>query len=70
MATPLSDQDQTWMALAALFAALARTLGEQDESFLSRLSANLEQTYRQLEDKDEPLAAMETLRWAATLIRL
>jgi putative NADPH-quinone reductase len=57
------------MALAALFAALARTLGEQDESFLSRLSANLEQTYRQLEDKDEPLAAMEALRWADTLIR-
>jgi hypothetical protein len=69
MATPLSDQDQTRMALAALFAALARTLGEQDESFLSRLSANLEQTYRQLEDKDEPLAAMEALRWADTLIR-
>jgi len=37
MATPLSDQDQTWMALAALFAALARTLGEQDESFLFAL---------------------------------
>jgi hypothetical protein len=66
----LNDQDQTRLALAGLFVALARTLGGQDESFPSRFDANIERVYREMEDYPlEPLGAMETLRTAHELLR-
>lgn len=47
MADPLDDQAQTRLAVAALFAALAQTLREQDESFPSRFEENVEGIFRQ-----------------------
>ena len=70
MAKPLDDQAQTRLAVASLFVALARTLGEHDQTFLPKLEKNLEHVYRQLEDlESEPIGALETLRWAHELIR-
>jgi hypothetical protein len=41
MVAELSDQDQTRMALAALFAALAGALGERDAAFPEVFSNHL-----------------------------
>ena len=69
MTSPLDDQAQTRLALAALFAALAETLGERDESFPSRFDNQIEKIYRQMEDyQSEPIQTLETLRWAHELI--
>jgi len=66
---PLDDQAQTNLALAGLFVALARTLGEQDESFPQRFDENVEKIYREMENyEDMPIQTMETLRWAHELL--
>ena len=70
MSQPLDDQAQTRMEIAALAVAFARTLGEQDDTFLPRFDKQMERVYRQLEDASEPLGAMELLRWAHELIDL
>lgn len=70
MVKPLDDQEQTSLALAALFAALAQTLGEQDKSFPSRFDANLERIYREMEDyPSNPTRTLETLAWVHELLR-
>jgi hypothetical protein len=69
MVQPLSDQDQTRLAIAAFVVALARTLGDKDESFSARLNTNLEAVYWHLSDAaSNPTAAMETVRWAQQMI--
>lgn len=67
---PLSDQAQSNLGTAALFAALVRTLGGQDKAFDRRFEAEIESLYRQMEDMpSQPIAAMEMLRWTRELLR-
>jgi hypothetical protein len=67
----LGDHDQTRLALAGLFVALARTLGEKDESFPSRFDKNVERVYREMEDDpNDPLGAMEALMAAHEMLRV
>ena len=69
MTDKLDDQAQTRLALAALFAALARTLGEQDKSFPSRFDRHVQKFYREMEDyQSGPIGALETLRWTHELV--
>ncbi|WP_420406148.1 hypothetical protein [Nisaea sp.] len=69
MASPLNDQAQTRLAIAALFAALARTLGEQDESFPQRFDAHLEKFYREIREfPSDPIGTLETLKWAGEML--
>ncbi len=66
----LTDQDQTRLALAGLFVALARTLGEKDKSFPMLFNANIQRVYREMEGyPTPPLGALETLRAANALLR-
>jgi hypothetical protein len=70
MATQLDDQAQTRLAVAALFVALVRTLGEQDQSVPARFDENLERLYRDMEDyPSNPVGALETLRWTHEMLR-
>ena len=70
MADPLDDQAQTRLAVAALFAALAQTLREQDESFPSRFEENVDRIYHQMKNYESvPIQAMEALRWTNELVR-
>ena len=63
--------NQTTLALAGLFVALARTLGEKDESFTSRFDKNVERVYREMEDyPSDPLEAMEALMAAHEMLRV
>lgn len=65
----LSDQAQTRLALASLFAALVKTLGTQDADAPHRFVRAVERMYRDMEDiESQPIGAMETLRWAKELI--
>ncbi len=67
---PLSDQDQTNLGLVALVVAVAQTLGEQDQSFSSRLDARIQRLYETMSDYPAPSTkALEMLRWAHELIR-
>jgi hypothetical protein len=60
----LNHQAQNQLALAVLFAALAKTLGEQRASFPSRFVANLERLQQKMNGwEGEPVVAMETLHW-------
>ncbi len=63
MPTQLSDQAQTRLALASLFAALVQTLGERDEAFVPKFEERLEHLYREMDDyESNPIGALETLR--------
>jgi hypothetical protein len=56
------DQKQTRLALAALAACFAQTLGEQDSTFVPRLRENLEKTHYKLRNcGTETLGAIETI---------
>lgn len=66
----LNDQAQIQLALAALFAALAKTLGEQYEPFPSRFVVNLERLHQKMKGwEGEPVVAMETLRWTSEILK-
>jgi hypothetical protein len=70
VAKKLNDQAQTQLALAALFAALAKTFGEQYESFPSRFVANLERLHQKMKGwEGDPMVAMETLRWTSEILK-
>lgn len=57
----LSEQAQTRLAVAALTAALVKTIGERDKSFASLFIKELERHYRNMEDYEtHPIGAMET----------
>lgn len=66
----LSDQDQTRLALACLFAALAQTLGEQYQSFLPKFEQNLHRVYDEVREyESSPIGTMETLRWTSEILK-
>ena len=68
--TQTNDLDQTRLALAALTAALAQTLGESDKSFPSRLIENLQKVYGLLrEGPASNLGAMETVKSAEQFLQ-
>jgi hypothetical protein len=63
MADQPTHSDQTSLALAALTACIAQTLGEQDSTFVPRLRVHLEKAYYKLRDSgSDNLAALETIR--------
>ena len=67
---PLDDEAQTRLGIAALAVAFAQTLGEQDDTFVRRLDAQLERVYREMEDyPSEPIGALELLRWTHELLK-
>lgn len=56
------DSSNPTMALAALAVAFARTLNEEDPTFVQRLKVQLETLYRELEDRPGvDMAAYEVL---------
>lgn len=66
----LSDEEQTRLAMAALFVALVRTLEASDPSAPSRAEAELKKLYNKMRDyPSQPIGAFETLRWAGELLR-
>jgi hypothetical protein len=70
MATQLDDQAQTRLAVAALFVALVRILGEQNKSAPSTAAAVVEEYYRKISDwENAPAKTLETLRWVDELLR-
>ena len=67
---PLDDEAQTRLGIAALAVAFAQTLGEQDDTFVRRLDAQLERVYREMEDyPSEPIRALELLRWTHEMLK-
>lgn len=70
MAQPLDDEAQTRLGIAALAAAFAQTLGEQDDTFVRRLDEQLERIYRAMEDHPgSPIGALEMLTWTHEMLR-
>ena len=70
MSKRLNDQDQTRMAIAALFAAFVETLREQDEGLPSRFDRHLERICLAWKDwKGVPDEAIATLRWTSELLK-
>lgn len=70
MADNKEHLDQTRLALAALAACIAQTLGEQDSTFVPRLNAHLENIYLQLRDSEaDNLGAIETIGWVREFLR-
>jgi hypothetical protein len=62
--------DQTRLALAALTACLVKTLSEQDESFQSRFTENLDRIYKEVRDSElSHIGAMETLGWTGEFLK-
>jgi hypothetical protein len=70
MAKQLSEEAQTRLGVAALAAAFAQTLGEQDDTFVRRLDAQLERIYREMEDyPSNPTGTLEMLTWTHELLK-
>ena len=56
--------------MAALAAAFAKTLGEQDTTFVPRLKEHLDTVYAQIrEGPADNIGAMEMLGWVRELLR-
>ena len=56
--------DQTRLTMAVLAACFARTLAEQDSSFVPRLRKQTERLSYRLQDSEETYAGvLETLHW-------
>jgi len=67
----LSDHDQTRLALAALFAALVRSLHDQGKCDLARFDEEIERIHFEMgEEESPPLSARRTLRWTHKYLRL
>jgi hypothetical protein len=67
----LSEHDQTRLAMAALFAALARSLRDQGMCDLERFDEEIERLHYEMGEEDSPpLAARRTLRWTHKYLRL
>lgn len=67
----LSDHDQTRLALAALFAALVRSLHDQGKCDLGRFDEEIERLHFEMgEEESPPLSARRTLRWTHKYLRL
>jgi hypothetical protein len=66
----LDDHGQTRLALAALFAALAQTLSEQDKRFAATFASKLDGFCREMENEAyPPQLTVQTLRWTGDLLR-
>jgi hypothetical protein len=67
----LSDQAQTRLAMAALFAALVRALEKRDVTSRQEVSAELEKIYHDMRDNygHSPIAALETIQWAESILK-
>jgi hypothetical protein len=64
------DLDQTRLALAALTACIARTLGVLDGDFPRVFERHLEEAYAQLREMPGGNAgALETLAWTRDLVK-
>ncbi|MDN5753171.1 MAG: hypothetical protein L0H15_07805 [Nitrosospira sp.] len=64
------DQAQTRLALAALTACIAQTLGEQDATFVPRLRENLKKACYLLRDSgSDILGTLETIRNVEQLLK-
>jgi hypothetical protein len=63
------DLDQTRLALAALTACIARTLGELDADLGSTFENYLERAYAHLRESPDALGALETLAWTRDLVK-
>jgi hypothetical protein len=60
----IGGPDQTRLAMAVLAACVARTFGEQDSTFESRVRKQIERLSRQLRESEEDYAGvLETLHW-------
>lgn len=67
----LSDNDQTRLAIAALFAALVRSLHDKGKCDLERFDEEIERLHLEMgEEKSPPLMARRTLRWTHKYLRL
>lgn len=67
----LSEHDQTRLAVAALFAALARSLHDQGKCDLERFDEEIERLHFEMgEEESPPLSARRTLRWTHKYLRL
>ena len=65
----LDDAAQTRLAMAALFAALVRALGEEEKSFLKRYIAELDSLHLELQGTHSmALDALEILQRTRQLI--
>jgi hypothetical protein len=62
----LSDEDQTKLAMAALFSALVGTLREQDQYLPSRFEENPERLYNEMKNSE---AALEVLAYTRALLK-
>jgi hypothetical protein len=70
MPDQLSDQDQTRMALAVLFAALGKALDAPEGTVSQRFDENLERLYREArESEHDTLPVLQTLKWTSELMR-
>lgn len=70
MASPLDDQAQTRMALAALNAALVRTLHESGVVSARDYVQNLERIYNEARHwESAPVGLLETLSWTREILK-
>ena len=58
----MTEDDQTRMALAALFGALVRSMDEVNPGLQAKFCRHLEETHASMKDYDShPIKALETL---------
>ena len=69
MAKKLNDQAQTQLALAALFAALAKTFGEQYELFPKVRCKSRTPSPENEGLGGRSMVALETLRWTSEILK-
>jgi len=68
--TDKENQDQTRLAVAALAAAFARTIGENDPDFVPRLLLHLKGVSYKVRDAGQGRAGtLETLRYVEEFLR-
>jgi hypothetical protein len=66
----LNSEEETRLGIASMFVALARTIGEKDESFLARFDSQIQVIYRTVSDyPTEAVGALQILEAARRLIR-
>ena len=67
----LDDQDQTRLAMAALFAALVKALEKRDLISRKEVEAEVGKIYQHVRDNPtQAKGALETLRWTSELLKM
>lgn len=70
MDSPKSGPDQQMLAVAALAACIVQTLGENDQTFVRRFVAQLDDVAARLrESGSDCVGATETLGWVRELLK-